>query len=364
MRITANQVTLSRLLLMPIVGAMLYQGPIARWIALFVGGIVALTDLVDGWLARRQGPTVLGGLMDPIADKVFIAVCFLPYADLGWISWGSVIAIFLREFGVTAMRSSFEIRGRTLPTSLLARVKTWVQMFAIGYVLFLSLEPSRRLAAGTLAVGAVGALLGMVGSWLLLHRRWNKAWIFFGCFTAGTLIYWYEGPGCFVSLLMLAAVLVTWWSGIGYVMNGVRDFARQRTLSAFEGVRLACAIVLPVVACLSMRIAHPLPALVIAIIAIELAHGGLDNLLAHHKAAAPAWEWGGRIFLVSLLLSASLAWPGQADLFAASALIVSLTGTIAAFWHKRRYYLEARLRDKKRPAETPSASGPEVSTRL
>src|SRR4051812_18008364 len=110
MRITANQVTLSRILLMPIVGAMMYRGATARWVALLVGGVVALTDLVDGYLARRQGPTILGGLMDPIADKVFVAVCFVPFADLGWVSWWFVIAVFLREFIVTAMRSGFEVR--------------------------------------------------------------------------------------------------------------------------------------------------------------------------------------------------------------------------------------------------------------
>jgi CDP-diacylglycerol--glycerol-3-phosphate 3-phosphatidyltransferase len=357
MRITANQVTLSRLLLMPVVGAMLYGGTTAHWVALILGGIVAMTDFVDGYLARRQGPTVLGGLMDPIADKVYVAVCFLPFADLHWVSWWFVIAIFLREFGVTAIRSSFEVRARNLPASYLARVKTWVQMFAAGYVLFVSLQPSRLLLACTLAAGAVGALLGGVVFRLVARRSWRGAWIFFGSFTGFFLAHWFWGADQFLWLLLLAAVVITCVSGLDYLVIAAREFGRERTLRAFDVVRLAGAAALPVLAALSMSIAHPRPWLVIAIIAIELAHGGLDNLLAHHGAAAPAWEWGARVFPVSLLLAGSVVLPGAADLWAAAALAVSLGGTAVTFWRKRRYYLEEGLRDKKKSAgPMPAAS--------
>ena len=51
------------------------------WSALIAGTLIGCTDWVDGMLARKYGPTVLGGLLDPIADKVFIAFAYVPFAD-------------------------------------------------------------------------------------------------------------------------------------------------------------------------------------------------------------------------------------------------------------------------------------------
>src|SRR5678816_4857204 len=105
MRITANQVTLARLALIPIPGWLLYQGVNGQYAALVLATILGCTDFVDGYLARKYGSTVLGGLMDPIADKVFTAVCFMPAIDLGWLPAWMVAALFIREFAVTAARS-------------------------------------------------------------------------------------------------------------------------------------------------------------------------------------------------------------------------------------------------------------------
>ncbi len=135
MRITANQVTFSRLILMPGLCWLLYGGETQKLLALILGTLIGCTDFVDGYLARKYGPTVLGGLMDPIADKVFIAVAFLPYADRGWTPWWLVAALFLREFLVTALRSCFERRALTLKSSYLAKVKTWVQMCGLGLLM-------------------------------------------------------------------------------------------------------------------------------------------------------------------------------------------------------------------------------------
>ena len=78
MRITANQVTFARLILMPMLCWLIYGNETWQTYAVVIGTLVGATDFVDGYLARKQGPTILGGLMDPIADKVFIAVCFVP----------------------------------------------------------------------------------------------------------------------------------------------------------------------------------------------------------------------------------------------------------------------------------------------
>src|SRR5262249_34179634 len=112
MRITANQVTFTRLVAMPFLAILLYGGRTERLIALVIGFFVGLTDYLDGYLARKQGPTVLGGLMDPLADKVFLALVVLPFAQMGLLPWWATAALLLREFLVTALRSSFEVRKR------------------------------------------------------------------------------------------------------------------------------------------------------------------------------------------------------------------------------------------------------------
>ncbi len=79
--------------------------------------------------------------MDPIADKVFIAVCFLPAIDMGWLPAWMVGGLFVREFAVTAARSVCERRGVSLKSPYLARYKTWAQMCGIGVLFLLGAAP-------------------------------------------------------------------------------------------------------------------------------------------------------------------------------------------------------------------------------
>src|SRR4051794_8578484 len=174
MRITANQVTLARLALIPIPGWLLYQGVNGQYAALVLATILGCTDFVDGYLARKYGSTVLGGLMDPIADKVFIAVCFIPAVDLGWLPAWMVGALFVREFAVTAARSVCERRGVSLKSPYLARYKTWAQMCGIGVLFLLGVAPEWVMdwVFGLLAVGPV---LFFALRWLLVRKMWKGA---------------------------------------------------------------------------------------------------------------------------------------------------------------------------------------------
>src|SRR5439155_26781549 len=103
-----------------------FEGNPYMWSALVAGTILGCTDWVDGMLARKYGPTVLGAMLDPIADKVFIAFAYTPFADdiVGGKSlipaWVMAL-MFTREFFVTALRSAYEQRDLTLKTSYLAK---------------------------------------------------------------------------------------------------------------------------------------------------------------------------------------------------------------------------------------------------
>ena len=76
---------------MPLLSWLIYQGAQHgyagnwyMWSALIAGTLIGCTDWVDGMLARKYGPTVLGGLLDPIADKIFIAFAYMPFAETTW----------------------------------------------------------------------------------------------------------------------------------------------------------------------------------------------------------------------------------------------------------------------------------------
>src|SRR5262252_1727606 len=93
MRVTANQVTTVRLAAMPLLGYLVYCSPQAQVLGVILGTLIGLTDTVDGYLARKYGVTVLGSLLDPVADKVFTVVCYGVCADMGIIPWWVAAAV-------------------------------------------------------------------------------------------------------------------------------------------------------------------------------------------------------------------------------------------------------------------------------
>jgi len=82
------------------------------------------------------------------------------------------------------------------------------------------------------------------------------------------------------------------------------------------------------------------------ILALELAVGGLDNLLSHHHRATKALAWGSRVLSVCALLAIALVVPAYAEPLSILAAAVSLVGVSAEFWRGRDYFLDKRIRDK------------------
>src|ERR1700753_1809443 len=147
---------------MPLLSWLIYKGGDTgykdnpyMWSALIAGIILGCTDWVDGMLARKYGPTVLGGLLDPIADQVFVAFAYMPFADpaVGLVPAGACGLMFVREFFVTALRSAYEQRDLTLKTSYLAKVKTWTQMQGIGMMLLFPLVENQSFLTWLLIAG-------------------------------------------------------------------------------------------------------------------------------------------------------------------------------------------------------------------
>ena len=346
--ITANMVTFARLLPMPLISWWIYQisDKDSLWLALAVGTVIGCTDFVDGWMARKQGPTVLGGLLDPMADKVFIAFAYMPFADLGLVQAWAVALMFVREFFVTALRSAYEQRDLSLKTSYLAKAKTWTQMQGIGVIVLFPLMEGGRAMTILFAFGIVAPLVAAGALWVIKKRLWKGAFFMSAAFVAVLLVH-QRGDDLFtMKFCMGVIVAITWISGLDYIAGGWKQLRGRGDFNRADAVRLLSSVLLPA-AVFTALVESPAPAWpVIAVLALELAVGGLDNLLSHHKRALRSLAWGARTLGATALLFGAVIFPAAADVLAIAAAAVSLVGVTIEFWRGRDYYLDKRIRDK------------------
>ncbi len=135
-----NILTLARLLMALGVGVFATWPGDPLWVpAVACLVAAALTDFFDGWLARRfKAETLLGRVLDPLADKVLVLTALVALTAGGALTGLhalAVILILLRELVVAGLRDILARGGGTLPVSGLARIKTAVQMAAAGLLL-------------------------------------------------------------------------------------------------------------------------------------------------------------------------------------------------------------------------------------
>ena len=165
-----NKLTVLRIILIPFVMffylASFIPHGIGKILALVIFIVAALTDLLDGKIARKYNlVTNLGKFLDPIADKILTSsVLFMIIAD-GTIPapWGVIVVsiIIAREFMVSALRLLAASKGTVLAADIWGKAKTMVQMIAI---------PVCMLIPFVIEIGAVSGLvltIKIVG-WALL----------------------------------------------------------------------------------------------------------------------------------------------------------------------------------------------------
>ncbi len=129
----ANVVTLSRILGIPLfIGALYLPSESRNIIAAVIFALLAMTDWFDGWLARKYNwKSHFGAVLDPVADKLLVAVGLIFLIDKGIDKWMAYVML-AREFIVTGARVL--VKEMVMP-SLLGKAKTAMQMVAILAVL-------------------------------------------------------------------------------------------------------------------------------------------------------------------------------------------------------------------------------------
>ncbi|MFL2748769.1 MAG: CDP-diacylglycerol--glycerol-3-phosphate 3-phosphatidyltransferase [bacterium] len=137
--ITANDLTVMRILLVPVIFVVMVFWQNNPWVLFgiwFVFLFACLTDYWDGVLARYQNKsTKLGMLLDPIADKILIMSLLIVLVGLNRAPDYLVAILITREFAVTGLRAVAASEGRVIAANSGGKYKTLSQMFAVGFLI-------------------------------------------------------------------------------------------------------------------------------------------------------------------------------------------------------------------------------------
>jgi len=171
-----NVLTLVRILLVPVLVVVLLQAtPHGSWVAAAVFAVAALTDTLDGYLARsRRSVTTFGKVMDPIADKLLIAAALISLVSVGRVAPWAAMVIIAREFAVSGLRIAAGAQGVVIPASPLGKVKTISQVVAV-LALIAAHDAGAWWAQALLYVAVVTTIASGADYFLNFRRRIEEA---------------------------------------------------------------------------------------------------------------------------------------------------------------------------------------------
>jgi len=173
-----NILTYARIAAVPAVVACLYwqevprHGEWLRWLAVVIFIAAGVTDILDGYFARKWGEfTTFGRMLDPIADKLLVSSCLLMLVYDGtirgvWV-WAAIV-ILCREILVSGLREYLAELRVSVPVTRLAKWKTTLQLVAVGFLL-----AGDAGDAIVPVVTPIGLLLLLLSAMLTLYTGWD-----------------------------------------------------------------------------------------------------------------------------------------------------------------------------------------------
>ena len=150
-----NQLTVARIAAVPVLCLFIAMGNgWLRWLALLIYVAAAITDWLDGFLARRMNmQSDLGKMLDPIADKLLVGLLIVTFAwtrDFSGLDLVPALAILFREIFISGLREFMGKRDVSVPVTFLAKWKTTAQLVALFFVIVDGLLPGFGLTVGQL----------------------------------------------------------------------------------------------------------------------------------------------------------------------------------------------------------------------
>lgn len=167
-----NILTLSRIALLPVLIALIYMEQ--SWAALILYIFCAISDFLDGYLARKlNSVSAFGTFLDPISDKIFVALLLVALVDTGALSGLWVIPVLLilsREFLVSGLREFLGPKDVKVPVTKLAKWKTTTQMLSLGFLIIAPALPA-ALLIGQILILLAALITAQTGA-LYLKAGW------------------------------------------------------------------------------------------------------------------------------------------------------------------------------------------------
>ncbi|MGH2496821.1 MAG: CDP-diacylglycerol--glycerol-3-phosphate 3-phosphatidyltransferase [Ktedonobacteraceae bacterium] len=146
----------------------LIDQPVTFLIATVIFFLASVTDLLDGYLARRYHlVSPLGIFLDLTADKVFVSAILIAFVQIALVPAWIVVIIVTREFLVTGLRSVASARGTVIPAGKLGKQKTFITLLAIGGILLAKGVGANHLSLYPLMLNFSSNVVN-VGDYLLL----------------------------------------------------------------------------------------------------------------------------------------------------------------------------------------------------
>lgn len=179
-----NMLTFGRIAAIPLICWLLLRDtPVASQVAFVLFVLAAITDWLDGWLARRQGLVSLTGkFLDPLADKLLVLAVFCCMLPTGELPVWFVIVALSREFAITALRALAAAEGLVLAADAGGKWKTAFQLTGLSLMMLrqtIVLPGGVELRSGAVGFGlllvslawSLGSAWGYVRSFLQLVMR-------------------------------------------------------------------------------------------------------------------------------------------------------------------------------------------------
>ena len=178
-----NALTIARIFFVPLLVAALVEENVSvhafgvtitnEWLALAIFLIAAVTDLLDGYLARKWGQvTTIGTLLDPIADKLLISAALISLVQVHAVPGWMVILVVGREFAISGLRSIAAAEGYTIKASDMGKTKMVAQVTAISFLLLsIRHQPLATIAYWMMWVVVVFAIVSAVE---YFRKFWRK----------------------------------------------------------------------------------------------------------------------------------------------------------------------------------------------
>ena len=160
-----NRLSLIRIASVPVITLLLVLDGLmwTRYAALFLFILAAITDFVDGWMARKYNiVTNFGKFIDPVADKLLVLSTMVMISWHGILPAWIVVAVLFRELAVDGLRLVAVEQGRVIAAGKLGKIKTVCQMvMIISHLVYFAQFPLLHILAGWLLVPSQLAVLVM-----------------------------------------------------------------------------------------------------------------------------------------------------------------------------------------------------------